>query len=216
MPKTTEDKAYERLRKMLFAGELPVGEFLSQRKLASEAGASVISVRPALRRLESEGLLENVPKWGVRIPVETADEIRDRYLVREILEVSALHLMLDRLGPVIAAKLKEFAETADAITGESDDGILAFAEAHRAYHRHIAESSGSPLLATLLDRVTNRGSMLSNARRVWGAGRDRGGRHHGILTDAILGGDAAKAETALREHIHRGLDGELLALTDDD
>jgi DNA-binding transcriptional MocR family regulator len=65
-PPTSEQQVTDRLRRHILAGELPVGEFLSQRKLAELAGTSVISVRGALRQLENEGLIENVPRAGVR------------------------------------------------------------------------------------------------------------------------------------------------------
>ena len=75
-PATNEQQAYEKLRSAILRGEFPHGQFLSQRDLAERAGAAITTVRAALRTLESEGFIENVPRWGVRIPSETASAVK--------------------------------------------------------------------------------------------------------------------------------------------
>ncbi len=91
--KTSSEKAYQALLREILGGSLPKGEFLSQRMLAELADTSIISVREALKRLEYEYLLESVPKWGVRIPVETRARIKDLYGIREALEVMVAYLL---------------------------------------------------------------------------------------------------------------------------
>lgn len=100
MPTTVEEQAYLSLRQEILGGELPAGEFLSQRKLAARSGVSVISVRGALRSLENEGLIENAPKWGVRIPQDTPATFTDRYFMRETLEVGLIQHALKTQGIV--------------------------------------------------------------------------------------------------------------------
>jgi DNA-binding transcriptional MocR family regulator len=61
--KTTVEKAYSILLSAIMENRLPRGEFLSQRKLADMTGASIISVREALKKLEHEGIVESIPRW---------------------------------------------------------------------------------------------------------------------------------------------------------
>ena len=61
-PKTKEQLAYESLRELIVRGELPLGEFLSQRMLTSKVDSTMVNVRPALRQLENDGLIESIPR----------------------------------------------------------------------------------------------------------------------------------------------------------
>ena len=209
---TQEDLAYEHLRNMVLRGELPKGQFLSQRKLAEEAGAAVITVRGALRRLENDGLIESVPRWGVRVPVEAPEGVRDRYFMREILEVAAVRYMCTRWTPDQATKLREMAHSCDACEGTSDEDIDRFSRLHQRLHLFAAECTGSRRLLTSLSRLLTIGFVQTNARRAWARGRDRSPNHHQALAETFLLGDPEPAERAMREHAARGLKFELETL----
>lgn len=212
MPKTQEDIALERLRNAILDGDLPAGEFLSQRKLAGRVGAAVVTVRGALRRLENEGLIENVPRWGVRIPVETEDTVRDRYYLREILEGAAAQRIAGTLSENQAEQLLELARQCDEAEGEGEAAIQEFAARHQALHRFVAEASGSPLLQQTLERLFVRGAMVTNARRGWSQGRSREPEHHQRLAQTLIAGPAAAAGEAMQEHVRQGLQAELSTL----
>ena len=49
-PKTSEEIAYEKLRRAVLRGELPVNQFLSQRMLAEQIGTAVVTLRAPLHR----------------------------------------------------------------------------------------------------------------------------------------------------------------------
>src|SRR6056297_139001 len=127
-PRTNEDVVYERLRDLILAGHEPRGEFLRQRDLAARLDTAVVTLRCALRRLENEGLVENVPKWGVRIPVETRREIEERYFVREALEVAALGRILEAGPPDARGRLREAARRCDALAEDDPENITEFSE----------------------------------------------------------------------------------------
>jgi DNA-binding GntR family transcriptional regulator len=212
-PVTEEQRVLDRLRALILAGALPQDEFLSQRKLALRAETSLVSLRGALRQLESEGLIQNVPRWGVRVPREGAQEIQDRYFMRETLEVAAVRRFAGCLEPAAARQLRALASACDAVGALKDpDAVERFVQAHLAFHRHIGACSGSPLLMAFLSRLNNRTGMALNARRGWARGRDRAGQHHLALAQILIRGDADRAEAAMREHIRRGLNNELESL----
>lgn len=206
-PITEEELAYERLRQLIIDGELPVNEFLSQRKLADRVDTAVVTVRAALRSLENEGLIENVPHWGVRIPVETEEVLRDRYFMREVLEVAALKCILENDDSEHIEILFEKAKQCDRVEIEEPENLELFVRIHYEFHRAIAKWSGSPLLLEALDRIHLRSLMLYNARRGWGRGRDRA-THLKLMQD-IVDGDWQHAKKVMRVHIRRGLQHEL-------
>jgi DNA-binding GntR family transcriptional regulator len=209
MPLTQEDHVCQAVRDGILAGGLPVGEFLSQRKLAERFDTSLITLRASLRRLENDGLIENVPRWGVRIPEDTPEKVQDRYFMRETLELAALARALPTMAEEQWRRLKELAEECDSNTGGAEAALRLFATAHHALHRCLVEYAGSPLLLEQYDRLMARNLMLINARRGWATGRDRGPRHHQALIQDLRDLSAAKAAAALRNHIRRGLTHEL-------
>jgi DNA-binding GntR family transcriptional regulator len=211
-PKTDEELAYERLRQAFVNGDLPIGEFLSQRKLAEIAGVSVITVRGALRMLERDGLVENVPRWGVRIPVETEARVRDRYFMRELLELAAVRRLASGDAECDPWLLRDLARRCDSMAGSGDpEDLAAFAQAHFDLHHAIAACSGSPLLVETLDRVFYRTMMLFDTRMTL-VDRDSYNVRHVPLVEDLLCGDPALAERSMRHHIETGLQYELEAV----
>jgi DNA-binding GntR family transcriptional regulator len=209
---TSEEQVADQLRRHILAGELPVGEFLSQRKLAELAGTSVISVRGALRQLENEGLVENVPRMGVRIPLDTPSSVRDRYLVRSALEATAVQQICGKLDENEKAALLEMAAELDRMAGEhTTETWRDFARIHQQFHLLIAESTGNPLLVQMLKRVINPSLMMLNAARSWEIPSALE-ENHTDLARAILSGNPDAAVRDLREHIQVGLESELAAL----
>lgn len=209
---TSEQQVADKLRLHILAGNLPVGEFLSQRKLAEWTGSSVISVRGALRQLENEGLVENVPRAGVRIPRETPSAVRDRYLVREALETAAVRKVCGTLSPDTAKHLMKTAESLDKLASEGKPGNYSkFGTLHHDFHLCIAEHAGSPLLVQMLRRVINPGLMLLNAKRSLQIPSESH-RNHVRLATALIDGPVEEAIEVMKAHIQTGLESELAAL----
>ena len=125
---TCEEKTYERLKQMILTGKLPQGEFLPQRGLAQQVGATIVTLRSALRLLGNDGLIENVPKWGVRIPVDTIKSVTDRYYVRELLEVGAAEKLLGNPTEDMQAELIGLAKECDRMAPDSPESYRGFAE----------------------------------------------------------------------------------------
>lgn len=209
---TSEQQVADKLREYILAGDLPVGEFLSQRKLAELAGSSVISVRGALRQLENEGLIENVPRVGVRIPQETPSAVRDRYLVRTALETAAVQKICGELPNEAKEKLLEMAGKLDRLAGnQTAESYLEFGRLHHDFHLLIAQSADSPLLVQMLRRVINPSLMMVNAARSWKRPSDLH-QNHTKLAEAITKNNPSEAVQAIQEHIQVGLESELAAL----
>jgi DNA-binding GntR family transcriptional regulator len=137
-PRTSEEIARNHLRSMILQGELPTDVFLSQRWLAERVGVAVVTLRAALRSIEKEGIIENVPRWGVRIPGETEQSIIDRYYLREILEVAAVQRIVQRNDPADAARLRFLAEQCEVLSGQVPLDVNGFAQKHFDFHHTIA------------------------------------------------------------------------------
>lgn len=209
-PRTSEEYVFNQLKHMIANGELPTGKFLSQRMLGQRLNAAVVTVRSALRSLENYGLIENVPKWGVRIPVETENTIRDRYFLREVLEAAAARRVIELNNTENTKMLMKRAIELDSLAIEDPGNIERFAELHYHFHLFFAQCAQSSELVKSLDRLSIRTRMLWNAKRGWARGLDQ--ISHAQFTDMILSATPDEAEVLMRKHIRRGLSHELEAI----
>jgi GntR family transcriptional regulator, rspAB operon transcriptional repressor len=208
---TEEETVYRKLRKVIIENKLPKDTFLSQRNLAEQMETAVVTLRCVLRRLENDGLVENVPRWGVRVVQETEEDIIERYYVREILEVGAVKKIFQRRNKDDYRQLIAVAQACDRIELISPDSLSQFADNHQEFHSLVGQLSGVSYLSKLLDQVILKSYMLFNASSGWAKGMDQ--KTHCELVDKIF--NAENEQTAMevmKVHVQRGLDHEIFAL----
>jgi DNA-binding GntR family transcriptional regulator len=206
---TNTEKAYKRLLEAILDNSLPKGVFLSQRKLSELAKTSVVTVREALKKLEYDGLIESIPRWGVRIPVETRQSLIERYRVREALEVMAAYLISRDIDREKSARLRALARDCDTLNPVDVNHADEFCKKHQALHMYLAECTGNTLLKKELERLNIRSIFYQSARRTW-ARRVRSWDYwHQDLIEEILSGDPERAQEAMHRHIEHGLKHDL-------
>lgn len=208
-PRTKEELAYEQLKSLILAGELPKDEFLSQRKLAERVDTNLTTVRTALRQLENDGLLENVPQWGVRIPLETEERLRDLYFMRELLEVGAIRRLVQNRDSIDLRTIKEKARRCDELARKMPQSLVEYNEAHYDFHMELAKQSGSELLVHSLNRIHFRSWLMQHDLRLW---KRKDLVNHQRMVDVIFSSPEKVAVSEIRNHILGGLESELVEL----
>jgi DNA-binding GntR family transcriptional regulator len=89
-PQLLTDLAYERLREGIVAGELKLGQQVSEAQLAARMGISKTPIREALVRLKMEGLVDIQPQRGTFVFRLTPEEVGQLCRYRAMIEVAAL------------------------------------------------------------------------------------------------------------------------------
>jgi DNA-binding GntR family transcriptional regulator len=209
---TKEDMAYDALKRCIMFGELPQGQFLSQRMLAERVETTTGTVRSVLRRLENDGLIENVPRWGVRIPAETEETVKDRYYLRELLEAAAIRRIWKRDDPEELRILTTVAARVDAVLADPDPDVLTWAERHNELHQKMIELAGSQSLLEAYIRINMRSRMLLNATRSWERIVADGTTGHQIYIREVFAEDEEASVRTVVAHAHLGLKLELQAI----
>jgi DNA-binding GntR family transcriptional regulator len=207
---TSSEKAYQAILKVILEGTLPRGEFLSQRMLAELADTSIISVREALKRLEYEHLIESIPKWGVRIPVETRTRIKDLYGIREALEVMVAYMLCTKNDRKAAEDLYQIADEIDNIDTSVTENIEKLSKRHRKFHLYMAESTGNNQLLVELKRLSLWSLLYQDPKKVWEVREINWKTWHKDLVNEIFSLDPARAQEAMHKHIQHGMQGDLM------
>lgn len=204
--KSATDVAYDRIRDSILAGDLLPGTKLSLRKMSQHSGVSVISVLPALARLERDGLVESMPQWGARVTVVNEEKARHQLALREAIETQAVRQLAGKLTSVQRLELTGMAQALDAQLYRVGDGKeqARMLELHHHFHLRIAEFTGNPEFVDALRRVSLfrllQGVVERNRQR-----RDLPADWHMRLVDAIANGPEQHADEVMRIHVRSSL-----------
>jgi DNA-binding GntR family transcriptional regulator len=154
--------AYDRLSREILSGRTDPGERLVEEQLTRRLGISRAPLREALRLLAQQGLVEHIPRRGVRVATLSEDDIRELYEVRDVLERHAVASMpatpdLSRLRAALD-QMRTATDTGDRMT---------IAEAHRRFHAEVVALGGNRQMTKLYESVLVRIQlyMAANLRR---------------------------------------------------
>jgi DNA-binding GntR family transcriptional regulator len=194
--------AYREIRARILDNAWPPGHQVLEAALAATLGISRTPVRTALIRLHDEGLVELVPRHGMRVLPLSAQDMRELYEVLTALESTAAELAARRRPAAAELRPLERA-TRDMARALDADDLAAWAAADARFHRHLVELSGNALLAKAVLRYADR---VHRARLFTLRLRPRplaSTREHQALVERIRAGDAAGAHAANRAHRER-------------
>lgn len=195
------DAAYAALRQAILANDFPPGHQVAAQELATRLGMSRTPVQEAALRLQQEGLVEILPKRGIRIRAVSPDDLGEIYDVLIALEGAAAETIahLSPAGRAAAAgDLDRATERMEAAARSGD--LDAWGEADAAFHLALVERSGNRRLATIVATVAaqaHRARMLT--LRLRGDLSPSAGEHRAIVR-AIRAGDGASAAAAAQAH----------------
>jgi DNA-binding GntR family transcriptional regulator len=188
----------EAVTKLIITRALEPGERIKEAELAAMFGTSRVPVREALRQLSERGLVVHEQRRGYHVRALTFKEADDIFATR---------LALDRLAVEQASRRTDIAAHAAELTAPLDDLAAALKsadvggiiEADLAFHRAVATLSSNDALVKVYSQVTDpiRPALVQIVPSELDA--DLVGQHQRIA-DAILAGDVAAAEIALKAH----------------
>lgn len=185
------------LRRAILSGDLRGGTRLVQADLASMLEVSTTPVREALRDLASEGLIRFDPHRGAVVQELSGDELREIYMIREILEPFALRLAAPKVTPELLDRLRELHEKM-----ASEPHSAEWVDANRKFHLAIYEAAGFPRLSAIIKSLEDASVMYIGAslKDVEGL-RETAVHDHGEILSALEKGDADAAVEAVLTHL---------------
>lgn len=190
---------YERLKTEILENRMHPGAHVTEPELAERLGVSRTPVREALIRLQGEGLVEIVPRHGVRVPLISADDMREIYEILTNLEpAAAAQLARRRPGRAELIGLEQATENME--TALEEDELDAWAAADDQFHRTLLNLHGNRRLAgfvgVLLDQ-SHRARMMTLCLR---EKPEKSTAEHRSVMDHIVAGRADAAYDAFLRH----------------
>ncbi len=139
---------YTELQEDILTGKLKAGQKLTEQKICNEYNVSRTPVREALRQLEMDGLIENIPNRGAFVVGFTEQDIADIYDLRRSYEVLAVRWAIERITEEEFNELEETFEFMEFYTMKND--INKMLNINMAFHQIIYNATHNRMLKQLL------------------------------------------------------------------
>jgi len=199
---TLKSRAYGRLKAMILSGELRPGQKLAERDLAAALDVSRTPIREALNQLAQEGLVEARPQRGHVVRTVDAKSAEDLYDLREVLELEAIRLAMQRMDASDMATFDALARTLARYAGDPTQSEAELREGQRL-HEMIARASRNELLYEMLLRLFDRLQLFVWIDALYADEAARTRAEHADIIDAIRRGDVEDVQRRMAQHLRR-------------
>lgn len=199
LKRTSGEEIRRVLASRIIAGELEPGTPLDETLLASEFAVSRTPVRDALRLLAASGLVDQKPHARALVAKPAPDELAGMFEVMGYLEALCAGLCAAMMTAAERDALDaQHAQMAGIVRAGDTTG---YAEANDAFHTAIYDGAHNAYLSEIT--ISTRQRLQPFRRAQFGARGRLAQSHaeHGLIVEAILRGDRAEAEAAMRKHI---------------
>jgi GntR family transcriptional regulator, carbon starvation induced regulator len=203
---TKNEGAYWRLRADIIEGTLAPSIKLPIELLKATYGFGASSLREALSRLVSDGLVEAEGQRGFWVAPISREELGDITIARKIVEVGALrqsieHGSIEWEARVIAAR-HSLDRLEKSMTTHTQEVVLNWERANRQFHMELLSDCPSKWLlrsvSMLYDQALRYRHRTKLRRAIPRAGVSS---DHNSIVEAALGHDAELACRLLSDHI---------------
>jgi len=198
--KSKKSAAYETLKRGIIDGSLAPGLAINEVEFAKNLNVSKTPLREALRQLEREGLVENIPGRGSAVTHITFQDIREIFELREIIECGAVkRVAIIRDVREVKAKKKEL-ELFFKKNSQMQESIWGLEE---DVHLFVVKCLNNKKLNETYSDLLNHIKRI----RVHFGGRFSSKRYKEILSehieifDALIEGNDVKAEKVVKGHL---------------
>ena len=198
VPVNLSERAYVKIKKMISEYRYSPGSRLNVEQLARDLGTSRTPIWEAIRRLEQEGLVKNVPNRGVFLVELTRAAAIELYSVREVLEGMAARLAVQRITDKALDNMERLLQEQERIVAEED--LVAYSKSDFEFHANIYAACGNAVLREMLESIRERLRPIDMRVTpiLTGLYND-----HQVIVRAMRMRDALLAESAFREHNQR-------------
>lgn len=197
--KTRAEDIRRQLADEIVIGQVAPGERLDEAGLAARFGVSRTPIREALRQLTVMGLVDSRPHRGVVVIEITAEKLTELFELMTELEATCARLAAQRMTPAERRELGGIHDLSRIATQEGDGDT--YRRLNQAFHAAICAGSHNRFLIDATNQTRYRANPFRNAQFRQVGRLKRSYEEHDAVVDAILRGDAAGAERAIREHV---------------
>lgn len=202
--KTTRvNDAYNKIKIEIIENRMSPGNPMLEQEIAENLGMSRTPVREALLRLEAEGLVEVVPRRGVKVLPISQDDMDEIYEIFISLEPIVAE-SLAKKGTLTKENFEELEKiTTDMENALEIDDLDSWASADLKFHQKLVELHGNKRLINILDMLRNQTHRVRLLTRHLRKKPTQSASDHRLILKYIYEGESDKAHKAFKKHRER-------------
>lgn len=201
--KTISSIAQERIRHAILEGVLPPGSRIDQNQLARDLNTSLVPVREALKKLESDGFVQIIPRRGAFVANVSLGDVEDLYHARSVIEGSAGYEAALKLSEDDLSQLRRlYMQVNEALKKGDYD---RFTRLNRQFHFVIFDAADSKYLSKVIsglwdlaERYRHRSTLIKDRAEAISV-------EHLAILDACEKREGDALRGAILDHLDRTL-----------
>lgn len=198
MESSSTRQIVESLTRAIVEHRLHPGTKLAEQKLADHFGVSRTLVRQALFQMSQNRLIRLEPARGAFVATPSADEARQVFEVRRMLELEMTRQFVRQVKPAQIKALN--AHVADERRAVASQDVAGRTELLGDFHVRMAQLMGNEVLADMLDELISRCALITLMYQTSHAA-EHSNEEHAAIVKALAARDEALAVQLMDEHL---------------
>ena len=204
-PQSLVDVAYKALKKDITERVLPPGRKIIIRELLERYGISETPIKQALNRMISEGLVESIPRKGIKVRDVKWEEIEELLDIRLMIETYYLKQIMANLRndaemqAKIAANLAEHTQIIETAADLNDYFRNYYLD--QEFHQLFVKCSGNRKITQIYNNLGTHDYAHYIYQRQSREETLAGVREHEAILRALTAGDEAELRNGIVTHI---------------
>jgi len=211
---TIRETIYLAIKQAILDGKLSVGERIVEKTFAEAFRVSRTPVREALRRLESEGHVQYIPRTGVVVTGISKADVIEVYKIRKALEALVIEQVIENFTDQDVENLKIKIDESRVLAQGDNTSILV--TKYQSFNDMLMDIAALPRLRVVLSQITEyvlRFRRISASKQ---SRRDQAIEEHEQILEAIVQRDLQRAVSLNNTHLDGALAIILNELFSDD
>ncbi len=198
-----KSKVYENLRFRIITNDLKPGDKLNEKDLVKHYGLGRTPLREILLQLQSENLLQIIPRIGIIVTPIDIQQIKDIIEIRRELEGLAGELAVERITDEQLDELDAiYTKLNKTLTSEKKD-FEKLTQYDLAFHDKVYEATHNKVLRSTLLSLSRTTSRLWYHIAFQNNNLSYQFEDLGTILEHLKNHDTANARSALRNHLDR-------------
>jgi DNA-binding GntR family transcriptional regulator len=194
------DRVWQRLRLEIIHGVLPPGTRLLELELAESMGVSQGTIREALKRLETDALVERKARTASYVTPILLDEMHELFAIRSVVEGAAARRTARQISADQCAELAEMVDQMRGAAEKDDLDLLVDYDLH--FHQRICEwSASNTLLRTWMPLYSQIQRFITQTHPHYFANLKEIADTHDTIVEALRQNDEEASAGVIQEHI---------------
>lgn len=202
---SVKERVYEDVLEHILSGDYPANAMLNEKMLIEKYSASKTTIREALVKLCSQGVLKSIPRCGYQLEMIYPAQIRELVAFRKTIELAALEAAFPHIGPEECAQLTKLNE--ESVRHKADLDVKMHWTLNNQFHQKLCSFSNNSFYKKALSDAMIVSILASNQyyANVWGQKRQSDARNHVQIVEALAAGDLETTKERLAADIEEYL-----------